>query len=215
MTPNIIELETDGSCWEIDGCTSRRLRCEGNNQILNVSYKNEAYKSNSNIRKSSICIKSNETKQLQAFLKLSKTVDSLKNNTTLKDATLKELSELKDNKEGATKMRQLIIALFDDPRYKEVKAVSTHKTLSEKEEVADQYYWCSYLKKSGDTCNKAKASPKGMYNHRIECRHRSRGDHSDSVEQTGNIGTKNEPNEATFKCIKKKPIIDKRIVETL
>jgi len=29
------------------------------------------------------------------------------------------------------------------------------------------------------------------------------------VEQTGNIGTKNEPCEATFKCIKKVPISDK------
>ena len=55
---------------------------------------------------------------------------------------------------------------------------------------------------------KAKATPKGMYNHRIDCRHRSRGDHTMAVVHTGNIGTTKEPYEATFKCIKKVPISD-------
>ena len=43
MTTKRIEWEKDGSCWEIDGCTSRRLSGEGEYQERNVAYKNEEY----------------------------------------------------------------------------------------------------------------------------------------------------------------------------
>lgn len=186
------DLKTYDSCWEIDGFTSRRLICEGNNQT----------------QKSNI-IKSNETKHLQQLLKEQKAVDAIKNSTTLKEDTLEAINSIKDTNEGAIKLKQLIKNIFDDIRYKEIKAISTHKTIAEKEALADQYYWCSFKKKTGEPCNKAKATPKGMYNHRIDCRHRSRGDHTMAVVHTGNIGTTKEPYDATFKCIKKVPISDK------
>ena len=143
------------------------------------------------------------TKQLQQMLKDQKATDAIKNSTTLKDETLDALNDLKDTKDGAIKMRQMFIKLFDDARYKEVKAISTHKTLAEKEAVAGNYFWCSYLKKNGDCCNKAKASAKGMYNHRLECRHKGRGDHAEAVEERGNIGTKKAPIEGVFNCMLK------------
>ena len=60
MITNRGDLKTYDSCWEIDGFTSRRLICEGNNQT----------------QKSNI-IKSNETKHLQQLLKEQKAVDAI------------------------------------------------------------------------------------------------------------------------------------------